>query len=690
MLDALIRAFLVVGGISAVAAWTWPGVFPQADPVAVLVRYHTPNFYIAVVAWYYVAPGVAVFLIGQFLISTSRIWFARMGVSLGLRSRLPAWPLSPTADGPAIVVGEVHHPVKAIESPSPEWLTIPERGLYTGVAIFGAVGSGKTSACMHPFARQLLSWQAHNPERRPAALILEVKGDFCHDIRAILKDAGREADYIELSLDGQITWNPLSATWLDSYSLAYTVASLLNQLFGKGKEPFWQQAYTNLVRWIIELYRVLPHPRDGSAEPGWVTLRDVYHCAIDKELFAKKINEAQTFARDRSDEWIIIDGATMNDETQIFALSSLGFQTHPTRPNRFRAHPDLPVMKHLKEHKITHERERFESASTTEIRLRVEAVNRWYVHDWNTLDNKIRSSIVEGVSVFLSMFDLPSVARVFCPAAPRAAPPMPDQTDPYETEGGISLTPTRRTDDLPPLDQLIESGRVLALNMPAGTNPALARAVGVMLKNAWLQSLLRRPAAMQRDPGRYVRPAVFLCDEYQAFASVGEDDPSGDEKAFALTRQCRVIPIVATQSISSLRSVLGSGEAWRTLLQTLRTRIFLSLSDEASAEIASKLCGQVAKIKSSYTINESAKSSGINLMSAQAGGGRGSVGASKSFREQREALFQPRDFALLGNCQAVCLPYDGVQSLPPRRVYLKPHYLPADLPYWTAKETGQL
>ena len=690
MLDALIRAFLVVGGISAVAAWTWPGVFPEADPVAVLVRYHTPNVYAAIVAWYYVAPGVAVFLIGQFLISTSRIWFARMGVSLGLRSRLPAWPLSPTADGPAIVVGEVHHPVKAIESQSPEWLTIPERGLYTGVAIFGAVGSGKTSACMHPFARQLLSWQANNPERRPAALILEVKGDFCHDIRAILQDVHREGDYIELSLDGRLTWNPLSATWLDSYSLAYTVASLLNQLFGKGKEPFWQQAYTNLVRWIIELYRVLPHPRDGSDTPGWVTLRDVYHCAIDKELFAKKIKEAQTFARDRSDEWITIDGATMNDETQIFALNTLGFQTHPTRPNRFRAHADPPVLTHLKEHKITHERERFESASTTEIRLRVEAVNRWYVHDWNTLDNKIRSSIVEGVSVFLSMFDLPSVARVFCPPAPRAAPPLPDQTDPYETEGGISLTPARRTDDLPPLDQLIERGKVLALNMPAGTNPALARAIGVMLKNAWLQSLLRRPATMQREPGRYVRPAVFICDEYQAFASVGEDDPSGDEKAFALTRQCRVIPIVATQSISSLRSVLGSSEAWRTLLQTLRTRIFLSLSDEASAEIASKLCGQVAKIKSSYTINESAKSSGINLMSAQAGGGRGSVGASKSFREQREALFQPRDFALLGNCQAICLPYDGVQSLPPRRVYLKSHYLPADLPYWTAKQTGQL
>ena len=690
MLDALIRAVLVIGGVSAACAWTWPGAFPEADPVAVLVRYHTPNVYAAVVAWYYVAPGVAALLAGQFLLSTSRIWFARMGVSLGLRSRLPTWPLSPTADGPAIVIGEVHHPVKLAESPTPEWLTIPERGLYTGVAIFGAVGSGKTSACMHPFARQLLSWQANSPERRPAALVLEVKGDFCHDIRRMLTELGRADDYIELSLDGRLTWNPLSATWLDSYSLAYTVASLLNQLFGKGKEPFWQQAYTNLVRWIIELYRVLPPP-DGSDTPGWVTLRDVYHCAIDKALFAKKIEQAQTWAADMGDEWITVPLTHFLDHNR--ELRAIGFTHHPADQERMRGPATPAAITYLTDHTIAHDRERSESTTATETRLRVEAVNRWYVHDWNTLDNKIRSSIVEGVSVFLSMFDLPDVARVFCPPAPGVAG-LPgaagyDPTDPTDTEL-TTLAPTKTTGDLPPIDELIENGKVLALNMPAGTNPALSRAIGVMLKNAWLQSLLRRPATMQREPGRYVRPAVFICDEYQAFASVGEDDPSGDEKAFALTRQCRVIPIVATQSISSLRSVLGSSEAWRTLLQTLRTRIFLSLSDEASAEMASKLCGQVAKIKSSYTINESAKSSGINLLSAQAGGGRGSVGASKSFREQREALFHPRDFALLGNCQAICLPYDGVQSLPPRRVYLKPHYLPADLPYWTAKQTGQL
>ena len=37
----------------------------------------------------------------------------------------------------------------------------------------------------------------------------------------------------------------------------------------------------------------------------------------------------------------------------------------------------------------------------------------------------------------------------------------------------------------------------------------------------------------------------------------------------------------------------------------------------------------------------------------RAGTGRGSVGASKTFREQREAVFQPRDFALLGNFESL-------------------------------------
>ena len=756
--------------------------FPSLDehPILALVQYHTPDFFSFMVLWYYLSPFVAVMLCGLISVTVWKVWLEGRRRDFAPFAKLPPWPLSADQKAPAIVIGEVHHPVEAREIFSPSWLTIPERGLYTGVAIFGAVGSGKTSACMNPFARQLLGWQAGNPHMRAAALILEVKGDFCHDIRQILVDAGRGQDYIELGMDARSQWNPLSAWWLDSYSLAYTVSSLLNQLFGKGKEPFWQQAYTNLVRWIIELHRVFPE--------RWVTLQQVYRCAIDPELFAAKIEEAEKLSDDLNTGTVFIKEHVL--QAQLINLAEWNWVDAPDTKDDVQAVYTRPMKAKLDKLKIAHEIV-WEPGPGEDTRERVEAVKRWFVHDWQTLDNKIKSSIVEGVSVFLAMFDMPDVAKVFCPAAPhitddpqaiilqaqikrlkaekdaaadkagaakpdadeagaenagakkpqaaeirytcegvtkkaqkpktakkpepvKAAHPEPvkaAQPEPVKAAEAAWVVTEAEPDDktpdpaaesdqaegtapisrhLPPIYELIEQGKVLALNMPAGINPALARAVGVMLKNAWLQALLMRPAKMKANPGSYFRPAVFICDEYQAFASVGEDDPSGDEKSFALTRQCRCIPIVATQSISSLRAVLGSSEAWRSLLQTLRTRIFLSLSDDASAKIASELCGQVAKIKESYTISETSKRSEVSPLSGRAGGGGGSMGATKSFREQREAVFHPRDFALLSNCQAICLPYDGAQSLEPRRVYLKPHYLPAEHSYWRAKEAGQI
>ena len=249
MHDALLRAFLVIGGIIAVCAWTWPGVFPEADPVAVLVRYHTPNVY--AVGRRLVLRGARRGRVPHWPISHQHV--ADLVRPDGRQSRAPVAPsrVAAFADGgrpgdrrrggPS--PGQSHREPRA-----PEWLTIPERGLSPGVAMFGAVGSGKTSACLHPGARQLLSWHADNPARRPAALVLEVKGDLCHDIRRMLTEVGREGDYIELSLDGRLTWNPLRATWLDSYSLASPVAYRGNQLFGKGKEPLGNRRNATAIR----------------------------------------------------------------------------------------------------------------------------------------------------------------------------------------------------------------------------------------------------------------------------------------------------------------------------------------------------------------------------------------------------------------------------------------------------------
>ena len=108
---------------------------------------------------------------------------------------------------------------------------------------------------------------------------------------------------------------------------------------------------------------------------------------------------------------------------------------------------------------------------------------------------------------------------------------------------------------------------------------------------------------MEIQTDRYCRDALSLCDEHQSFATVGESDPDGDEKFFAMSRQARCIPIVATQSLSSVRST-PPGESWRTLIRTFRTKIFLSLSDDFSARTARELCGKEEQLKLSYSLSE--------------------------------------------------------------------------------------
>src|SRR5260370_39592426 len=136
---------------------------------------------------------------------------------------------------------------------------------------------------MYPFTQQLLGYKAEIPDERLSGIILEVKGDVCGQVQKILKNHGRESDYVSISLGSEWAYNPLQNE-LDGYSMACGIANLLNSLFGKGKEPFWQQAYTNLVKFTIILHKVCF---------GYVTLFDVYESAISARVLERKIRQGE-------------------------------------------------------------------------------------------------------------------------------------------------------------------------------------------------------------------------------------------------------------------------------------------------------------------------------------------------------------------------------------------------------------
>jgi hypothetical protein len=588
--------------------------------------------------------------------------------ALKAESKIRAGALPPYSDPRtrtelSLVLGEVHDPRKQIPAETPHWLVIPERGLFTGIAIVGAVGSGKTASAMYPFAEQILAYCAQDPDRRIGGLVLEVKGDFCHRVREILVRHGRAGDYVEISLASEYRYNPLHND-LDAYALAYNIASLLNNLFGRSKEPFWQQAYTNLVKFIILLHKVAF---------DYVTLFDVYECAINPDLLESRINEAQR-------RLIEADSVLLWEEEYLKHPRDLDpFEFRLDKESkRYRAPLTPGLAAVLKQKQVLWEAENASRKTPlpSDKKAQLQAVERWFFHDWKRIEPKLRTSIVEGISVFLSLFDdNPDVKRTFCPPA--------ECYDP-QANGDFKFGKP-----LPSLSWLIEKGSLCSLNFPIAMNAGLAKALGVMLKLDFERAVLNRVPVMEKNPESHFRQVLFLCDEYQHFATVGESEPTGDEKFFSLSRQPKCIPIIATQSISSLKSALP-GESWRTLLQTFRTKIFLSLSDDFSARIASELCGREDKLKASYNISESGHDTNVSFLTGKALAHKANITASKSYSPHYDLRFDTKTFMELRNAQSVTIAYDGTNPMPPMFCYLKPYYNDVNKSYFRQLADGEL
>jgi len=626
-------------------------LFLWARPVFLGLKY-------TYVVFLYTTPFIA------YSILLSGLYIAALKIPQKIRpGRLPLYPDPAQRRDLFAVIGEIHNPRRPIPAPAPQWLTVPERGLFTGVAIFGAVGSGKTSCCMYPFAEQILAYQAGDDEKRIGGLVLEVKGDFCNKVRGILARHKRERDYVEISLHSKYRYNPLHND-LDAYALAYSIASLLNNLFGKGKEPFWQQAYTNLVKFIILLHKVAH---------DYVTLFDVYECTISPDVLEAKIHDAERRLEERY--FLLISADTWMAHVSELKLFDFVFDDVV---GMYRVKDTPGVRRFLQTKPIDFEY--LSEAGFNQIdparQEQLQAVKRWFYNDWRRIEPKLRTSIVEGISVFLSLFDdNPAVKRTFCPP--------PECYDPKANADHRFGIP------LPSFDWLIESGRVCALNFPIAMNPGLAKAIGVMMKLDFQRAVLNRIPQIEAHPERHFRQVFFLCDEYQHFATVGENEPTGDEKFFSLSRQPKCIPIIATQSISSLKSTLP-GETWRTLLQTFRTKIFLALSDDFSAKVASELCGREDQLKTSYNLSESGHDASISLLTGKAISHRANITASKSYYPHSDFRFDMKTFTELKNAQSVVIAYDGLNPLPPTFCYLKPYYNDPNKSYFQQLAEGQL
>ncbi|MEO8256845.1 MAG: hypothetical protein ABI868_05805 [Acidobacteriota bacterium] len=286
--------------------------------------------------------------------------------------------------------------------------------------------------------------------------------------------------------------------------MAYGIATLMTDLFGKGKEPFWQQASTNLVKFVILLHQVLD---------DYVTLFQVYEHVINPDKLRAAIAEGERRLAARHRRLAI------DKREHLMTAQLTSWAWHP-EDNGQETWTDWSQDAEDTLTRAGIAYRAYDAPTATRDAHKVaqfEAVKRWFEDDWMRIEPKLRTFIVEGISVFLSLFDdNPKVKYTFCP--PKAT------YDPVHNPDGRHGVP------LPPLADLIEQGKVVALNFPVAMNPGLARALGTMLKQDFQRAVLNRMSKMQAEPTRPWRAVAFVCDEYQSFATTGENEPSGDEK----------------------------------------------------------------------------------------------------------------------------------------------------------------
>jgi hypothetical protein len=212
----------------------------------------------------------------------------------------------------------------------------------------------------------------------------------------------------------------------------------------------------------------------------YVTLFDVYEGVINPGLLEQKIKEGEELF---SQEYVLIG---IDDFMRHPDLEAYPFEREP-QANRMKAPGTEELRRDLGRLGIDYE---LQTESGTQAgggrpvwnedkRQQFEAVKRWFYQDWRRIEPKLRTSIVEGISVFLSLFDdSPAVKRIFCP--------------PKETYDPVANADGRYGKPLPPFAELIEKGVVCALNFPVSANPGLAKTIGTLMKQDFQRAVLNR------------------------------------------------------------------------------------------------------------------------------------------------------------------------------------------------------
>ena len=182
-------------------------------------------------------------------------------------------------------------------------IILPESGLYQNFLITGTIGSGKTSSAMYPFTDQLLKYNYLNSKNKISMLILDVKGNYCEQVKKYAEKYNLQEDLIVIELGSDIKYNPLDKPNLKPIVLANRLRTILELFSENNSESYWLDKVEQILQESIKLCRIY--------NKGYVTFQEIHKLITVEGYYKEKISVLKD----------MFLNAELNQE-QVFELNS--------------------------------------------------------------------------------------------------------------------------------------------------------------------------------------------------------------------------------------------------------------------------------------------------------------------------------------------------------------------------------
>ena len=212
-------------------------------------------------------------------------------------------------------------------------------------------------------------------------------------------------------------------------------------------------------------------------------------------------------------------------------------------------------------------------------------------------------------------------------------------------------------------NDILSSGKIVVLNMNIFEYSILSKIISTYLKLDFQTEI------MSRLSKNICTPSVFICDEYDKFAS------KTDGEFFSLSREAKCINVVSTQSYSSLKTTLKDDASVKVIIQNLINKIWFRTDDSFTIEEAQKQLGKEEKERISKSISESAKETKFSYITNSLNSENSNISESFSTYIQNDYIYESNFFTQnLETFTALTFLSDGNKIYPPKKLNMLPYF----------------